>query len=117
MSEIATTETPSTTAPVIGLVKWFNSKSGYGFITATIDGVSKDVFVHHSAIQITASQYKYLVQGEYVQFAIEELTGSSHEIQAVRVCGINGGPLQCETRRQRVERRGPSATTGKVAAV
>lgn len=94
-------------ADLIGLVKWFNSKSGYGFITATVDGQSKDIFVHHSAIQVAASQYKFLVQGEYVQFDLQRLENSSHEIQAVNVRGINGGPLQCETRRQRIERTGP----------
>jgi len=93
-------------SPVMGRVKWFNNKSGYGFITATIDGVEKDVFVHHSAISVSSSQYKYLVQGEYVQFSLDRLAeGSSHEIQAMNVCGIQGGPLQCESRRQRMERR------------
>jgi len=91
---------------VIGRVKWFNNKSGYGFITSTIEGTERDIFVHHSAIQVGSSQYKYLVQGEYVQFTVEKLAeGSSHEIQATNVSGINGGPLQCESRRQRFERR------------
>jgi cold shock CspA family protein len=91
---------------VVGRVKWFNNKSGYGFITATIDGIEKDVFVHHSAISVSSSQYKYLVQGEYVQFNLDRLAeGSSHEVQATNVCGIQGGPLQCESRRQRMERR------------
>ena len=91
---------------VIGRVKWFNNKSGYGFITAPVEGVEKDIFVHHSAIQVSSSQYKYLVQGEYVQFSVEKLAeGSSHDIQATSVSGINGGPLQCESRRQRFDRR------------
>jgi cold shock CspA family protein len=93
-------------SPVMGRVKWFNNKSGYGFITATIDGVEKDVFVHHSAISVSSSQYKYLVQGEYVQFNLDRLAeGSSHEVQAMNVRGIQDGPLQCESRRQRMERR------------
>lgn len=93
-------------SPVMGRVKWFNNKSGYGFITATVDGVEKDVFVHHSAISVSSSQYKYLVQGEYVQFNLDRLAeGSSHEVQAMNVRGIQGGPLQCESRRQRMERR------------
>ncbi|WP_395305608.1 RNA chaperone/antiterminator CspA [Enterobacter sp. ECC-019] len=50
-----------------GLVKWFNSEKGFGFITPT-DG-SKDVFVHFSAIQSNA--YKTLDEGQKVEFSIE----------------------------------------------
>lgn len=99
---------------IIGRVKWFNNKSGYGFITAKVDGKESDVFVHHSAIQVSTSQYKYLVQGEYVQFNLEHLEGSNHEFQATSVSGIDGGPLQCESRRQRVERKTPAEVPASV---
>jgi len=87
-----------------GRVKWFNNR--YGFISIT-DGekAGTDVFVHHSNIVVASEQYKYLVQGEYVCFAIVRIEGDKHETQAHNVTGVNGGTLMCETRyHQRVER-------------
>jgi CspA family cold shock protein len=83
----------------LGRVKWFNNKAGYGFITVT-DGKTEgnDIFVHHSSIQVSSEQYKYLVQGEYVEFLLERSNGGSHEWQAGQVSGIRGGKLMCETR-------------------
>jgi len=49
-----------------GTVKWFNDSKGFGFIT--VDGQSKDVFVHHSAIQ--ASGFRTLSEGQKVEFDI-----------------------------------------------
>lgn len=84
-----------------GRVKWFNNKAGYGFITVT-DGTHSglDVFVHHSGITVENQQYKYLVQGEYVDFDLEKTTSGKHEYQATNVHGINEGNLMCETRRE-----------------
>jgi len=82
----------------VGQVKWFNNKAGYGFITIKEEDVSKDIFTHYSTIQVTNSQYKYLVQGEYVEFDLVNSTNDKHEVQAVNVTGINGGSLMCETR-------------------
>lgn len=84
---------------VTGHVKWFNNKAGYGFISVdTLSGV-RDVFVHHSAINVNQEQYKYLVQGEYVDFECSRLENGQHEWQASSVRGLNGGKLMCETRR------------------
>ena len=47
-----------------GVVKWFSDAKGYGFITPE-DG-SKDLFVHHSAIQGTG--FRSLTEGQAVQF-------------------------------------------------
>ena len=85
-----------------GRVKWFNNKAGYGFITVTDGSRSgSDIFVHHSVIGVGSQQFRYLVQGEYVEFELVPTTqGSTHEIQASNVCGINGGKLMCETRNE-----------------
>ena len=88
----------SNSEKMIGCVKWFNNKAGYGFISL-IDGdeVGKEIFVHHSCIGVNEQQYKYLVQGEYVEFVLSTTQGGQHEFQAVNVTGIKGGKLMCET--------------------
>jgi CspA family cold shock protein len=49
-----------------GTVKWFKNDLGYGFIAP--DGGGKDIFVHHSAIQMDG--YKTLKEGQRVTFAV-----------------------------------------------
>jgi CspA family cold shock protein len=84
-----------------GRIKWFNNKAGYGFITVT-DGPKSgtDIFVHHSSINVSTQQYKYLVQGEYIEFTLSNVSSGDHEFQAVDVSGIKGGQLMCETRHE-----------------
>ena len=85
-----------------GSVKWFNKKSGYGFITPKDGGT--DVFVHHTGLAVDENISKYLSEGEYVQYCTEPVEGDDTRIRAVNVKGMNGGSLVCETRRQT---RGP----------
>lgn len=54
-------------ASVTGTVKWFNAEKGFGFL-AQPDG-GGDVFVHHSAIQM--SGYRSLEEGQRVEFDVE----------------------------------------------
>ena len=99
-SDIGVT-TSSTVDRLIGRVKWFNNKAGYGFITVT-DGPQSgsDVFVHHSAVGVSSEQYRYLIQGEYVEFSLSNVQRSNHQYQASSVRGIKGGKLMCETRNE-----------------
>jgi len=94
------TET-QTTKREIGQVKWFNSKAGYGFITMKNNKDEDiDVFAHYSTVKVDNTQYKYLIQGEYVEFELADSTNTNHKFQANNITGIQGGKLMCETRQQ-----------------
>ena len=49
-----------------GIVKWFNSSKGFGFITP--EGGGEDLFVHHS--EIKSSGYANLEEGQQVEFVV-----------------------------------------------
>ena len=53
---------------MIGVVKWFDSKKGYGFIKP--EGQEGDIFVHYSEIQ--GPKPANLYEGETVAFTIGE---------------------------------------------
>ncbi len=50
-----------------GVVKWFNDKKGYGFISRES---GDDVFVHHSSI--ISEGFRSLAEGDRVEFAIAQ---------------------------------------------
>ena len=101
MSEGETTVTRYT-----GRVKWFNKRSGYGFVTVTDgDRINDDVFVHHSGLCVKVEQYRYLVQGEYVSFDVRKTEGDKYQWQAFDVRGVHNGFLMCETQQQMRESR------------
>jgi len=49
-----------------GVVRWFNSLKGYGFIGCD-DG--EDVFVHYSSLEMDG--YRKLKEGQTVEFEVE----------------------------------------------
>lgn len=51
-----------------GMVKWFNTNKGYGFIQP--DNGNKDVFVHISAVE--KSGLKTLLENQKVSFEINQ---------------------------------------------
>jgi cold shock CspA family protein len=110
------TESESLPLRFTGRVKWFNNKTGYGFITVTSrdagEFLNLDVFVHHSAVVVAGQQYKYLVQGEYVEFKLSEMSSGQHKYQVLNVSGIDGGKLMCETRNENQDTREPKESRG-----
>lgn len=91
-----------------GLVKWFNNKSGFGFITVCGEGEysGKDIFAHYSSIRKSdgdaisnTNYYRYLVQGEYVDFTLVKPDIGKHDCQAIDITGVMGGNTMCETQR------------------
>jgi cold shock protein len=53
---------------VTGMVKWFDSKKGFGFITK--DGTEGDIFVHYTSIE--GEGFRSLKDGETVEFDLIE---------------------------------------------
>ena len=68
-----------------GVVKWFSSDKGYGFITP--DDGGKDVFVHFSAIQ--GDGYRNLNEGDEVEFDVEQ---GQKGLQAANVSVTSAAP-------------------------
>lgn len=63
-----------------GVVKWFNSSKGYGFIQRQ---TGEDVFVHFSAIQMNG--YRTLEEGVEVEYELEEGPKGLHASNVTRV--------------------------------
>ena len=95
-----------------GCVKWFNMKTGFGFLSVvqSVCGsdlkVGSEIFVHHSNIKVAEEQYRFLVQGEYVEYNVSNVANGQHSCQAVDVTGMFGGKLMCETRNEARQQHG-----------
>ena len=55
--------------PVRGIVKWFSSQKGYGFIE--YEG-GEDVFAHYSEIADGGTGFRFLERGAEVEFEITD---------------------------------------------
>ena len=99
---------------ILGRVKWFNNKLGYGFISYNLDSSeNKDIFVHWSHLSIPEKEFHTLYQGEYVEFVLTETHDNTHKFQADSVTGISKGALMCETRNLLSKRTSQNQSTLK----
>jgi len=59
-----------------GVVKWFNSKKGYGFIQP--DDGGKDIFVHITAVQ--EAGIKFLNDGQRISYDLADNKGKVNAV-------------------------------------
>lgn len=78
-----------------GIVKWFNNRKGYGFITP--DEGEKDVFVHYSAIKTDGNEFASLNENDKVEFDINE---GQKGLEAQNVVVTEKAPFQPRERRE-----------------
>jgi cold shock protein len=78
-----------------GIVKWFNNRKGYGFITP--DEGEKDVFVHYSAIKTDNNDFASLNENDKVTFDVNE---GQKGLEAQNVVVTEKAPFQPRERRE-----------------
>ncbi|MEI7864632.1 MAG: cold shock domain-containing protein [Chthoniobacterales bacterium] len=65
-----------------GIIKWFNTRKGFGFITDP-RGEGTDIFVHHS--EIRGEGFKSLAEGDMVEFELAPSERGPKALNVVRI--------------------------------
>ena len=78
---------PKIGEPKTGKVKWFNEKTGFGFIIAE----EREYFVHYRSI-LSSGTFKALTEGQTVDFIVDKRT-KGYCADKVRVVEANGNTL------------------------
>ena len=86
---------PSNKNRITCVVKWFNSRYGYGFITEI--NTENDYFAHQSQLEPHENCFKTLYTGEYIECNVQ-VDSQTNKKQATNITGIGGGKLMCEHR-------------------
>ena len=84
---------------LIGCVKFFNAKKGFGFVTVLTQDHERsntDLFVHFSNLNVRDDEYKRLFPGEYVSFNYGKGQGRDGRDICIDVTGVLGGRLLTE---------------------